>query len=589
MARTRQATIVLSARDQASPKIRGLGVSLKQVGAIAAAVGAAQLGRQLVRGLSAAVEASAESEAAQVKLATALRNTGQAVGPELARLDALNDLLQKTTAYSSDALAENQALLVSFGAQGETLDKLTRAALDYAAGTGTSLEAAFRNVGRTLGGLTGELGEAIPEIRNLTKEQLAAGEAADVISRVYGGQAAARLGTYRGQIEALQQQFNELQKVVGGPVREVITAFSGEVLTPTITQLADGAKQSDVFRVAVLHSAIALAELGIVLEPVIERLLSFGKTAAVFGITRFTSNVQTATDILRGLGLAGDETDSRMAAFRDRLLELLKTGPSVEQFGAQVAGALDEAGEAAAELGSKVTVVGTELVKLPDAVAQIAEIGATAFGATGQEVERFGLTLDRTLRGVGIDGVVAFSDALVDGAFRGEFAFDKFFRKLIQDIVAATAQAFVLRAVLSATGIGSFFGFNSGGVAGLSGGQILDIGRATFDTGGVVTDGVESFLLRGPTGRDRIPAALTSGEGILDVASTRRVLDGSAAVVPVRALGSRGGARGASGATYNLAVNVGAGADARSIERMLRRDPDVVLRLARRAQRLGRR
>ena len=82
MARER-ITAVLEARDNATPKFTRLTKAVTALGAAAVFVGAVQIGRVLVRGISKAVEASAKQEAAEVKLAQALRLTGQSVSETL--------------------------------------------------------------------------------------------------------------------------------------------------------------------------------------------------------------------------------------------------------------------------------------------------------------------------------------------------------------------------------------------------------------------------------------------------------------------------------------------------------------------------
>ncbi len=52
--------------------------------------------------------------------------------------------------------------------------------------TGTSLDAAFRQINGTYAGTIGRLAQLIPEVKNLTTEQLAAGEAVKLINNRFG-------------------------------------------------------------------------------------------------------------------------------------------------------------------------------------------------------------------------------------------------------------------------------------------------------------------------------------------------------------------------------------------------------------------
>ena len=64
------------------------------------------------------------------------------------------------------------------------------AALDVSASGAMSMESAVRNLNKTFSGLSGELGESIPQIKSLTKEQLQNGEAVKIIAKQYAGMAA---------------------------------------------------------------------------------------------------------------------------------------------------------------------------------------------------------------------------------------------------------------------------------------------------------------------------------------------------------------------------------------------------------------
>ena len=52
-----------------------------------------------------------------------------------------------------------------------------------------TLESAVKNLAKTFGGLTGELGESIPKLKELTTEQLKSGEAVKFVLENYKGYA----------------------------------------------------------------------------------------------------------------------------------------------------------------------------------------------------------------------------------------------------------------------------------------------------------------------------------------------------------------------------------------------------------------
>ena len=68
------------------------------------------------------------------------------------------------------------------------------------------LQSAARNVGRTVGGFAGELGEVIPELKDLTTEALQAGEGIDLLAEKFSGRAAADAKTFSGRIAQLSKR-----------------------------------------------------------------------------------------------------------------------------------------------------------------------------------------------------------------------------------------------------------------------------------------------------------------------------------------------------------------------------------------------
>jgi len=288
----RTATIVLTARDLASGKIKGLQGVLKALGGVAAAVGVYQIGRVLVSNMQQAVEAAGVQQDAEIALALALRNRGQVIDELMPKLRAQAAETQRLTGFGDEEIIRNQALLTSYGAKGEVLEKLTRASLDYAAAMDVSLETAFRNVGKTLGGLSGELGEVITDIAKLTNEQRKAGAAADVIDQIFGGAAQAKLRGYQGRIREMTGVIGDLREVGGAPLRDVFTAFLGEVLSPFVRDMTRAADETDDFKNAVFDGAIAVASLGESLEPTARLLFFFGGLAGEIKLKQFIAELE---------------------------------------------------------------------------------------------------------------------------------------------------------------------------------------------------------------------------------------------------------------------------------------------------------
>ena len=123
--------------------------------------------------------------------------------------------LQDLTAVGDETTLQMFALAKTFGRSNEETKKMVTAATELSAATGLSLEGSIKNLGKTFAGLTGELGESIPALRELTPEALKSGVAVDLLISKFGGSAEARLQTFAGQSEALTGHFGDMTEEFG--------------------------------------------------------------------------------------------------------------------------------------------------------------------------------------------------------------------------------------------------------------------------------------------------------------------------------------------------------------------------------------
>lgn len=99
------------------------------------------------------------------------------------------EVLSTITGATDTAILSTQALIAQLGVAPGQLEKATQASVDLAAALGISLEAAARNVGRTVGGFAGELGELVPELKDISAEALRAGEGIEFLAERFAGAA----------------------------------------------------------------------------------------------------------------------------------------------------------------------------------------------------------------------------------------------------------------------------------------------------------------------------------------------------------------------------------------------------------------
>ena len=216
--------------DTGSKEVEGFGGKLEKFGKVAAAAFAAAAAAAAVYAVKLAVDgvkAAIEDEAAQLRLANALKNV---TGATQAQISAVEEQILKTslaTGVADDQLRPAlQRLAVATGSVTESQD-LLNLALDISAATGKSVEAVSNALGKAYEGNTGSLtrlgvGLSAAEIKTLglqgTVKQLA---------ETFGGAATVQANTFEGQIARLKVGFDEAKESVGA------------ALLPTLQRLLD--------------------------------------------------------------------------------------------------------------------------------------------------------------------------------------------------------------------------------------------------------------------------------------------------------------------------------------------------------------
>jgi hypothetical protein len=251
----------------ADNEVAGFGDKLGKFGKVAgaafAAAGAAAVayaGKLAIDGVKSAIE----DEAAQLRLATALKNVTGATDAQIA---ATEDYVLKTslaTGVTDDELRPSLQRLVTATNDVKEAQRLQAIALDVSAGSGKSLEAVTNAMAKAAEGNTGALvklgiGLSAAELKTMTMEQVTA-----KLAETFGGQAATQADTFQGKMDRLKVAFDEGKETVGAFILDAITPLvSGLVnnVIPRISEFAD--------------------ELGENLKPIMEDVSTFVKDTLV--------------------------------------------------------------------------------------------------------------------------------------------------------------------------------------------------------------------------------------------------------------------------------------------------------------------
>ena len=291
-----------SAVSQNSNKMSEFGKKAAAAFAIAAAAAAAYAIKLGVDGVKAAIE----DEAAQLRLASALR---AATGATDAQIKATEDYISKTslaTGVADDELRPAlQRLALSTKDTGKA-QELLALALDVSKGSGKDLETVANALGKAQDGNTASLGKlglglSKAELATLSFEQLQT-----KLSDLFGGAAARNAQTFQGRIEVLKNGFNEAKEAVGTALLPVIEQLIEYVIVygvPIINKFKDA---FDVVKDAIDRNRDNFTEFATLLRtvvfPIVEKIFGFlldvGAKAASAIIDAFGSIVGAITPVL---------------------------------------------------------------------------------------------------------------------------------------------------------------------------------------------------------------------------------------------------------------------------------------------------
>ena len=160
---------------------------------------------------TASVMAADTQVQAETRLLTALKGREDIQR----RLMAQAAELQSRSTFGDEEVIAQQAYLASLGMTERQINDVIEASAQLSTATGMTLESAVKNLAKTYGGLTGELGESIPALKSLTAEQLKSGEAVKYILENYQGYAEAVAQSGAGSMRQLKNQLGDLAEQLG--------------------------------------------------------------------------------------------------------------------------------------------------------------------------------------------------------------------------------------------------------------------------------------------------------------------------------------------------------------------------------------
>lgn len=273
---------------------------LKTVAAAAVALFAA---KGVFDFFAAGVEGAIAQEQAMARLQAQMEATGENTEDAAKAFNDLASELESTTKFGDDAILSAAALAKSYGITNDEAIKLTRAATDLASATGDTLEGAVEQLTASYSGNVKAIAKLVPGIKGLTKEQLAAGGAVDLLAARFAGAAQKEILTYAGAIKQATNAFENYRESFGTIItsnKTVIAAINGIGKMFQALQKVVEDNQETFTAFINLGIRASVVAIGLLVDSIRGLVLAFGAVATV--AADVTSTVFSAfADIARAI------------------------------------------------------------------------------------------------------------------------------------------------------------------------------------------------------------------------------------------------------------------------------------------------
>jgi len=213
----------------------------KKAGLAFAAAGAAA-GAYAVKLAVDGVKAAIEDEAAQIRLATALKNATGATDQMIASVEKQILKTSLATGVADEQLRPAlQRLSLSTNDVTKAQD-LLNLALDISQATGKGLDSVANALGKAYDGNTAALGKLGIGLSTAELKAMSFEETQTRLSELFGGAAAANAETFAGRLEILKVTFDEAKESVGAkllPIIQKLVEFVVNEVVPALGKFAD--------------------------------------------------------------------------------------------------------------------------------------------------------------------------------------------------------------------------------------------------------------------------------------------------------------------------------------------------------------
>lgn len=230
-----------SANNDVENSSSKLGEFSKKAG-VAFAAAAAAAGAYAIKLAVDGVKAAIEDEAAQIRLAGALKNATGATNEMIASVEKQILKTSLATGVADDQLRPALSRLARSTGDVTTAQDLLNLSLDISQATGKSLDSVANALGKSYDGNSAALGKLGIGLSAAELKTMSFTEQQEYLTDLFGGAAAANAETFAGRIQILKNGFNEAQEAVGAkllPIIEQLVEFVINQVVPALKRFAD--------------------------------------------------------------------------------------------------------------------------------------------------------------------------------------------------------------------------------------------------------------------------------------------------------------------------------------------------------------
>jgi len=208
---------------------------------------AVDAGKKVVAALNEMAAMYREQEQAEVALQNAAKNNPYLNDRNVKQLISFGNEMQRITGIDSVIVDHSQARLATLGRNQQEIQNIIKTAADMSARGLMDFDSAVSELNRSLNGVVGRgLGLLAPELKNLTVEALASGEAIDIMAGKVSGAAAEAMKTGTGSVTAYNNAVANLKKALAQEW-EASSRSAREWMTEILNKIVDATEKYKIF------------------------------------------------------------------------------------------------------------------------------------------------------------------------------------------------------------------------------------------------------------------------------------------------------------------------------------------------------